>query len=199
MTFGEIFLPAWEVNGFLPSVSEDHPTSSRNRSPYHLSLLEMVEYFGFSPERCRLLEGLLDFRAELHQAGLIRGVQWINGSFVENVEAWENLSPNDIDIVTFYRMPNGHTQQSLLADFPTLFDGHWVESHALDTYFVFMNPSSPESVVRHAAYWYSLWFRTRGGSWKGFLEGTLGPTHDAQARVNWRAEISRRTVKHDRA
>ncbi len=182
MTIGEIFLPAWDVDGFLPSVDEDHPTSSRNRSPYRLSLPEMVEYFGFSLERRRLLESLLDFRTALHRAGLIRGMQWINGSFVENVEDWENRSPNDIDVVTFYRMPNGHTQQSLLADFPTLFDDHWVESHSLDTYFVFMNPSAPESVVRRAGYWYSLWSRTRGGSWKGFLEVTLDHTNDAQAQ-----------------
>ena len=102
-------IPDWEYAGVLPANEPDDPTSEI-RSPYTASLFDLVTRFGSTQPRRRLFRGLLNFRAELHGAGLIHGFQWVNGSFVENVEARDGRSPNDIDLVNpmckFYHESN---------------------------------------------------------------------------------------------
>lgn len=110
-------IPHWNDDGFLPAADSVEPTSWE-RSPYSVSLFGLIERFGTSEIRIRLLQGLLDFRVELHNAGLHSGFQWIDGSFVENVEETANRSPNDIDVVTFFYIPNGHTPGNAVARAP---------------------------------------------------------------------------------
>ena len=74
-------IPDWDSSGVIPANIYGKPAS-----PYGVSLSDMVARFGGTESRQRLLTGLLDFRAELHNAGLVRGFQWIDGSFMENVE-----------------------------------------------------------------------------------------------------------------
>lgn len=58
-------------------------------------------------ERRELLKGLLEFRSELHRIGLVDGIQWLDGSFIENVEEIEGRHPKDIDVVTFlFKFPD---------------------------------------------------------------------------------------------
>ena len=52
-----------------------------------------------------ILDGFLRFRELLTQAGFVSGFQWVDGSFLENVEMLENRPPNDLDVVTFYIPP----------------------------------------------------------------------------------------------
>ena len=42
-----------------------------------------------------LLQGFLNYRKKLHELGLVQGVQWLDGSFVENIEVLESRAPND--------------------------------------------------------------------------------------------------------
>ena len=60
-----------------------------------------MERFAISPARAAILRGFLDYRAALHAAGIIVGFQWVDGSFVENIETLEEREPNDMDVVTF--------------------------------------------------------------------------------------------------
>ena len=46
------------------------------------------------------MAGFLDFRALLHSLGINTGFQWLDGSFMENVELLEQRAPKDIDVVT---------------------------------------------------------------------------------------------------
>ena len=79
-------IPDWGYSGFLPPFL-DNPASPSDRSPYRASLGETLVRFGSANAARRgLMAGLLNFRAALHRAGAVKGFQWINGSFVENVE-----------------------------------------------------------------------------------------------------------------
>lgn len=94
-------------------------------------------YLGKTEARRRLLAGLLNFRVALHEAGLVEGFQGIDGSFVENVEERESRSPEDIDLVTFFSIPGGHTQETLLKRFPGLFDNSRLKiDYSVDAYFI---------------------------------------------------------------
>lgn len=94
-------IPAWNPDGIIPAHDQIDPTSHA-RSPYTVSLLDVMTRFGNTETRRDLLQRWLDFRAALHRLGITRGFQWIDGSFVENIEQTRNRSPNDIDLVTLY-------------------------------------------------------------------------------------------------
>ncbi len=163
-------VPDWDLDGLLPPNDVDDPTSEL-RSPYEISLLDLIANFGNTEHRRRLLRGLLDYRAELHQAGLTRGFQWVNGSFVENVGTHV---PADIDVVTFFHIPDGHTGDTLIESFAGLFDqSHLKISYSIDAYFVPLNQTTPEEIIDASIYWYSMWSHTRSGQWKGYLKINL--------------------------
>ena len=175
-------IPDWTPNGVLPANDPNEPTSPA-RSPYTVSLVDLVVRFGFTEARRNLLTGLLDLRAELHGVGLSRGFQWINGSFVEQTEATANRSPNDIDLVTFFHIPPGATIESLWQSHQDLLSPQIAKAkYQTDAYFAPLNPNAPDDIVRQTIYWYSLWSHNRNGIWKGFLEIDLAGTEDRNVR-----------------
>ena len=176
-------VPDWDEEGVIPPVDPNDPTSF-NRSPYRTSLVDVIERFGSSPVRRELLSGLLDFRAALHGAGLTRGFQWIDGSFVEDVESSRGRAPWDIDVVTFFYVSERHTEESVDGRFPHIFDPSAMKrTFGIDAYLVAMGQNDVKMAVDHAAYWYSLWGHTRRRLWKGFLEVDLDPGEDGSARA----------------
>lgn len=182
MTTAYVPIPDWDESGILPAHDPRNPTS-RSRSPYSVSLVTLVTRLGFTVERRRLLAGLLDFRERLHDAGVNRGFQWINGSFVEHVERSSERPPNDIDLVTFYDLPIIDMVRLSAESDLRLFDPRGIKAdHNLDAYFVTLNTEAPSDIVKQTTYWYSVWSHDRHGSWKGFLEIDLGATEDGAAR-----------------
>ena len=131
------------------------------------------------------MAGLLDFRGALHAIGLVEGFQWINGSFLENVEAIEERDPRDVDLVTFFHVPDGEDQESLLHASPRIFSPRATrEDYRVDAYFVQLNASAPATLVAQTTYWSSLWSHRRNGQWKGYLCVDLVPADDQAARAN---------------
>ena len=184
MTNGADTFPGWDATGIIPPSDPDDPVGTA-RSPYLVSLLALTARLGNTEARRSLLQGLLDFRAGLHVAGLTHGFQWIDGSFAENIEEMAERPPNDIDVVTFFHIPDGHTQGSLLQDFPNLFIPEKAKDrYGIDAYFVPLNQIPVESVIEYTAYWHSLWSHTREGLWKGYLQVDLSDADDAAARVD---------------
>lgn len=161
----------------LPPVNDGNPASF-NRSPYLVSLQSLVDRFATSPQRCSVLAGFLRFRRELHDAGLKTGFQWLDGSFVENVESLEGRPPRDLDVVTF--VEGGVTDFASVAS-STLLSPAWVKSRFhVDHYWV--NPTrSGRDLVRLSTYWYSVWSHRQDGQWKGFLQVDLCPVDDVAA------------------
>jgi hypothetical protein len=69
-----------------------------SRWPYQVTMVELVAGLGTTPWRCILLFGLLSYRRLLTNLGYAAGVQFVDGSFVENVETREGRDPGDIDL-----------------------------------------------------------------------------------------------------
>ncbi len=134
-----------------------------------------------------ILLGLLDFRAVLHRLGLRQGFQWVDGSFLENIEQLENRTPNDIDVVTFVpsmaRIPERELDAEL--DHATL-----KGRYSVDAYFVETDELSTELLVGVSAYWYSVWSHRRTNLWKGFLQISLDPSDDQTVREQLHAELT---------
>lgn len=161
-------IPKWTAAGVLPPILELDPLSP-TRSPYGARFAEFQGRFGGTDERDRILEGLRQYRLDLRNAGLVRGFQWVDGSFLEEVERTEGRAPNDVDVVTFYELPAGLDQRQILDASPWLVDHGLVKSrYRVDGYLVSLT-TPPERLASLAAYWYSLWSHRRDRLWKGFV------------------------------
>ena len=176
-----VSIPNWNAQGVIPPIDVNDPASLA-RSPYQVALTDLILRFATSPERKKILDGLLRFRAALHSVGLTTGFQWIDGSFLEYVELIALRPPNDIDVVTFFSLPGSVTDEAaLVAKEPTLFDQIQVKAtYSVHSYFVGLD-GDRISLVRMTAYWYSMWSHRRNEAWKGFLEISLDPRDDADA------------------
>ncbi len=174
-----VSIPAWNILGVLPPVDPDLPTSP-NRSPYPVSLKDVVMRFSTSSARRKVLEGLLDYRKALHRIGLMSGFQWLDGSFLEDVETIERRDPRDIDVVTFLHTSDAFSvtdEDALILDAETT-----KERFSVDGYIVELDAVTPRELTIWSAYWYSLWSHRRNQAWKGFLQIELAPEEDDDAR-----------------
>lgn len=186
-----VVIPGWNASGVIPPVSSTAPTSAE-RSPYVVSLTEFILRFASSTKRKQILSGFLHYRSRLHAAGLTAGFQWLDGSFLESIETTEGRDPSDLDVVTFYSLPVGQTQQQVRARAPDAFpstDGErasFKKTFFVDPYVVSLG-LRPQLLVQNSTYWYSMWSHRRDASWKGYLQIDLAPTDDALAAVQLQA------------
>ena len=181
-----VAIPPWNGSGVLPPINSTAPTSA-DRSPYTVSLSDFVLRFGTSAQRRQILNGFLQYRKLLHTAGLTIGFQWIDGSFMENVETLEARNPNDLDVVTFFNLPVGLTQQQVATNVPELMDRPYLKANYFVDAFVVSLGSQAVSLVERSAYWYSIWSHRKDSTWKGFLQIDLDPIDDALAALNLQA------------
>jgi Family of unknown function (DUF6932) len=179
-----VAIPNWTTSGVLPPINPATPTTV-DRSPYKIAITDLILHFNISFQRYTILAGFLDFRQALHNLRLVQGFQWLNGSFLEDIESTENRTPRDVDVVTFFHLPIGQTQASLLKQNPPLFDPRETKStHHVDAYFVQLDTGCPEPLVALSTYWYSMWSHRRSGEWKGYLQVDLSSDDDQAVRAN---------------
>ena len=172
-------IPDWNANGVLPPVAVGVSGNSRNRSPYIVYLTEFVEHFAYSVERIAILEGFLRFREELHKKGLDSGFQWLDGSFLENIEVLENRPPEDLDVVTFFAELTTEKQLLLINNFDA---DYWGKERGIDSYFAQTDHADYVKNAHIISYWYSMWSHRRDGLWKGFVQVDLDSTYDTEAK-----------------
>jgi hypothetical protein len=79
-------IPSMNTSMVLPPFVGAEPGNPAEMSPYRTTMVGVVERFAISLERIAILRGLLSYRDKLRELGLIDGHQWLDGSFVENVE-----------------------------------------------------------------------------------------------------------------
>lgn len=138
-------IPTFDANNVIPPHSGD-PRRLDQLSPYPCTTFELCQRFATTPDRVAILQGFLRFRRVLEQAGFVSGFPWLDGSFLENIEAEENRAPKDLDVVTFYLPNDSAFNQCVAAAFPLLRDRARIKAdHRLDHYFV-------DSVHRTAMY-----------------------------------------------
>lgn len=156
----------------LPPFVGDDPGMKASMSPYDVTMLALVERFATSIERVAILRGLLSYRRALFQIGLVDGYQWLDGSFVEDVEASRKRAPKDIDLVTFASSPADATERMTWFRANTnLFDARKTkQAFMCDAYFVDFRKRA-DLLVDDARYWFGLFSHQRGTTlWKGMLK-----------------------------
>ena len=155
-------IPDWNISEVLPPVRPGAAGHSMDRSPYKASLSEVVERLGKSSARLQILRGLLAYRAELRKRGITKGFQWLDGSFTENKELLSLEPPNDVDVVTFFYLPDGMDQSSFAQVFADLFDtDNTKKLYKVDAYGQPLGVALKEMDVVIISYWHSMWSHTR--------------------------------------
>ncbi len=175
-------IPAWNMSGVLPPIRPNKPGHDADRSPYLVKLHQVVDRFAASRDRTSILQGLLNYRKSLHELGIVKGFQWLDGSFMEQVEVLESRSPNDVDVVTFFSMPDGMSQRTLAEKHADLFIPQKTKvQYKVDAYPCILGEPTEVRHVKQIAYWYSMWSHRRNGLWKGFIQVDLSPDEDSAA------------------
>ncbi|MBZ0161820.1 MAG: hypothetical protein K8H74_03820 [Notoacmeibacter sp.] len=171
-------IPEFADHGALPPYISGHPTTPSARSPYPATMMEVVERFCTSLDRAKLLKGLNQYRKHLHSGGFISGTQWIDGSFIENVEAMRKRSPSDIDVVTLFSRPLKYQVEpnSWAKDYENYIFGAFfdtrkmISAYRCDTYGVDLDAGA-RALVRNSTYWFGLFSDIRGSTEKkGIVE-----------------------------
>jgi len=181
-------IPAFTPSSALPPFLGSDPALSAAMSPYKTSLTKLVERFATTPERKGILQGYLDHRAALLSHG-ITGFQWLDGSFLEDIEALEGRPPGDIDIVTFvirpvHLMNDQAAWDTLISGNQQIFaPGQAKATYKTDAYFVDIK-FGPGFVIQQTTYWFGLFSHRRiTGLWKGILEIPLTTTADDASAI----------------
>jgi hypothetical protein len=183
---GEI--PPFTVSGTLPPFLGANPAIPATMSPYVTTLVKLVERFATSPQRKEILSGYLSHREALLGLG-ITGLQWLDGSFLEDIEALEGRPPGDLDIVTFawrpaHIMNDQAAWEALIQGNLHLFDpAQSKPAFRTDPYYVDVR-FGPELVIQQTAYWFGLFSHKRISSlWKGILVIPLDQSQDDAAAI----------------
>ena len=181
-------IPDWNVFGVLPPILPGEDGAGfLGRSPYSASLLDLVDRFSTNDSRITSLREFFNYRSSLHDFGIVEGFQWIDGSFVEDIEGMEGRPPGDIDVVTFFKSA-GRDQ----GEYGHLFDSHKMKSeHRVDAYGVNLDRPMDANTVKLISYWYGIWSHRRDHLWKGFIEVNLNPGEDQSALAALSSVIER--------
>jgi hypothetical protein len=171
------------LNVLPPHVGD--PRSEGEISPYSCTMAEICARYNTSARRKEILSGLISLRRKLIGVG-IRGFQWIDGSFVEDVEAQEKREPGDVDVVTFIATPGrvGEVDVIRRANL-SLFDPLTTKKDYLVDHYVVYLCSRGELIVELVNYYCSLFsHRKADGLHKGLLRTELDdPADDDSASL----------------
>lgn len=192
----QVTIPSFDLRGLLPPFNGPDATTF-DRSPYVAGMTELVQAFGTTPQRKSLLSNLITYRTLLASDGYQNGIQFIDGSFVENIEATAGRPPGDIDVFSLVNVPPKYLGAAGGTDWTTTGLRFWTEEVAdrnknklrfsLDTYAALYEElaGSPSGLIRGVIYWYSLFSHQRNTlAWKGFVAVPLNPADDATAQAN---------------
>jgi len=175
-------IPDFDHNLVLPPHLGD-PVDLNQLSPYRCTTVDLFRKLGKTPERKAILDRFLDFRDRLRAAGLTNGFQWIDGSFLEDIETREGRAPNDLDVVTVYWGYDLAFQTSLMTSFPEVANPPLAKANYSLDHYPFDAGHSPIMTLEQTRYWILLFSHNRLGIWKGMLQIDLDtPTEDGVAR-----------------
>jgi hypothetical protein len=177
-------IPDFDYNNVLPPHKGD-PRIPSDLSPYTCTTLDMVQKFATSRERIEILTKFINFRIAIRQFGMQdNAFQWIDGSFIENIEAIERRAPRDIDVITFFFGYNTNFLNNFVQNMPEFQDPVLSKhNYKVDHYPVEID-ADPLSTLYAVKYWTMLFTHNRIGVWKGILELEINtPNEDENALV----------------
>lgn len=168
-----MLIPPFSPSGALPPFVDSSPTNPAKRSPYETDVYQLVERFCTTKHRATLLIGLNAYREHLFRGGFISGHQWIDGSFVEDVETVRGRPPSDIDVVTLFNRPIKYQHDAPLwaADYSGNIHERFFATKKMkplyncDTYSIDLDADAA-SLVSATMYWGGLFTDIRGSTEK---------------------------------
>jgi hypothetical protein len=182
-------IPNFDHNNVLPPHLGD-PTVYGDLSPYHCTTLELCQKFSTSNDRIKILQNFILFREKMCSLGIVSGFQWLDGSFLENIEVIEGRSPRDLDVVTFYSGLSTEEEENLEECFPEfIYCELSKKKYLIDHYSVDYN-YKPEATVEQTRYWIQLFTHNRLGVWKGILKISLNTPEDDQLALAYLKTVS---------
>lgn len=160
-------IPDHTASGLLPPFLGASPADTAMRSPYLSTPAEVVAKFGISEERRRILTGYLDHRAAIRRAGLVVGIQWLDGSFADRMPR----EPRDIDVVTFFvRPPNWNDREAIAANESVFNSSKSKVKYRCDAYFTELSNDDPLYMLEQITYWFGLFSHQRETfTWRGMV------------------------------
>lgn len=163
-------IPPFDHNNVLPPYQGGDPTIRGCMSPYKSDIMEFCQHFAMTQERIAILKGFVSFRLECLKFGVQCGYQWIDGSFVENVEVSQRRAPNDVDVVTMFALPDVIMQMVIANNFPAFVSPRLSKMlYKVDHYPCLVN-DTPFKTIESVKYWNQLFGHNREGVWKGMVE-----------------------------
>ena len=98
---------------------------------------------------------------------------------MENKEVVLSEAPKDIDVVTFFHLPNGLDEATFFPRVADLFDvENTKRNYHVDAYPCVLGGAMGETDVTAVSYWYSMWSHRRNGLWKGFVQVDISEEED---------------------
>jgi hypothetical protein len=153
-------------------------------------MTEFVARLGTTPGRKQLCRNLISYRKLLAGDGYTEGFQFIDGSFVEDVERTRGKEPSDLDVFSFLSAPLKYQQDFSAWNAAGL--PFWRTEIAdrdrnkarfgLDTYALLLQETNLPTLIQQIIYWYGLFSHQRETfAWKGFVAIPLDPSGDDAA------------------
>src|SRR5262245_46169853 len=149
-------IPDFDHNQVLPPHLGD-PRHPSQLSPYPSTSEEVCVKFATSQERREILQRWLAFRSRLTGFQIVTGFQWLDGSFLENIEVTENRAPRDLDVITFFLPPpDPNYATAILTNFLEFVDPDLSKANFQLDHFPVNLARHPYENVEHTRYWTGL-------------------------------------------
>lgn len=178
-------IPSFTASGALPPFVGREATDRTGSSPYGTSASEVLSQLGHTPERRQLLAGLLAYRRALRAIGIVDGYQLIDGSFTEDCETVRGRPPDDIDLVTYAKLPVSQADVSpfMLSNLGVFDPTMTKASYSCHAFFIDLG-KSPALLVEDTTYWFGLFSHQRVTAlWKGMIKLPLASDDDVVANI----------------
>jgi len=184
-------IPDFTADGLLPPY-KGNPGNQAEISPYPATTLELCKRLSKTQHRREILKGFLKFRALLRKLQITEGFQWVDGSFVEEVERRTTRPPKDIQVVTFCNYPALIDDPAFANDFDLLADLPKLRSQFHVDHTVVKLDWSPNDLVKNTNYWSGrLSHHYDTGTWKGLLRIDLHTTSEDNAAMHHLTSLER--------
>lgn len=177
-------IPYFNHNNVLPP-HKSSPVNKDDISPYSCTILELCYHFSTSKIRIEILKKFILFRQRMNTFQITDGFQWVDGSFVENIEVSENRDPSDLDVVTFCRGLDPNKISDIHNKFPEFIDFNLSKQNYSVDHYPVDYCYDPDITVELTKYWLQLFTHNRIGIWKGILKLSLNTPNDDNDALNY--------------
>ena len=175
-------IPKLNGSGLVPPCRQA-PTRPEDAAPYETTMLEICREFGGTPERRRVLAGLLELRAALRVINPGSGFQWVAGEFFVPDSA-SRPHPACVSVVTFCQPGAGRGGPEVAALARVLRCRRETLRRWLVDHVPVLLSYQPHLLVRQAHGCAGMLGHQRGtGAWQGVLCVDLGA--DDSSVVDW--------------